>query len=202
MVAVNPKDVESVEETLTSVAPGGGRPVAFVRVPASSFPSARPEGWGVQPGKKVPDQETCLASWGELAKKVLVSSEAEKRKVPATAASSKKVGGLQEDLANLSQMFDFEDPSSPDSESDSELLGAKRSKNKSGHLPPGGQRGAAASSQSRRASDRPKDPDMSKVVKNLMMKGMTEGQSPSELLSMVLDQKEKYPAVRTSQVPT
>ena len=167
--------------------------MAFVRVPASSFSSARPEGWGVQLGKKVPDQETCWASWGELAKEVLVSSEAEKPKATAPATSSKKVSGLQEDLANLSQM---EDPSSSDSESGSEVLAAKRSKNKSGHLPPGGQRGAASSSQSRQPSDRPKDPDMAKVVKKLMMKGMTKGQSPSELLpymmmSMMLDQKEK-----------
>ena len=196
VVAVNPKDVDSVEQTLTAVAPGGGRPVAFVRVPASSFSSARPEGWGAHLGKKVPDQATCWASWGELAKEVLVSSEAEKPKATAAAASSKKVSGLQEDLANLSRMFDPEDPSSSDSDSDTELLAAKRSKNKSGHLPPGGLRGAAASSQSRKPSDRPKDPDMAKVVKNLMMKGMTEGQSPSELLpymmmSMMLDQKEK-----------
>ena len=150
----------------------------------------------MQLGKKVPDQETCWASWGELAKEVLVSSEAEKPKATAAAASSKKVSGLQEDLANLSQMFDWEDLSSSDSESGSEVLAAKRSKNKSGHLPPGGQRGAASSSQSRQPSDRPKDPDMAKVVKKLMMKGMTEGQSPSELLpymmmSMMLDQKEK-----------
>ena len=126
VLATSPSAVKKVGQTLVASPPGSDEAVAFLRIPEGSYLTVPPSGWDSSAWQKLPSAIECAGAWEKLSSSVLVSSDAEKPR--DQSASSKKLPGLEEDLGQLSQMW--QDSGSEEEESsDNDLIPRKKKGN-------------------------------------------------------------------------
>jgi hypothetical protein len=182
VVATLPSEVSRISQTLKAKAPGDGEKIAFLRVPRTAFSSVVPAGWKTSVVSQLPSTEKCFAAWGELGQEVLISSEAEKPSAPPPA--TKKLKGLEEDLLQMSQLWDGGDSEESESSDSNGPRQPRKDRRGKGHLPPGSR--PSSSKDRPEMREDPKNDDMAKMMQKMMTRGLAESQSPQEMLPYMM----------------
>eukprot|EP00439_Symbiodinium_sp_Y106_P042119 s3981_g5.t1 len=152
--------------------------VSFVRVRNSAASLELPEGWTGPKAGLIPSLHTCQMAWKQAKESDLASSETEPPGTRRPKGISRK--GLSSDMSNLKNLFGEGVDVADDTEDDDEDLPKPRGQ--SSHLPPGGSKPLHARSKKGGVNEDKDDFD----IKKLLVAGLSSGQSPSEMMPMVL----------------
>ena len=194
VVATRPDDALGVPNQVKTVTQKKKIEVAFLRVPAASLTTTRPESWrGSAPGD-IPALNACQEAWKAVSAETLESSEADRppEEKPVKKDAPARSSSLAADLGQLGEMFqkEMEETDSDSSGSDVDVLPKGRRK----HCPPGGASGSAAEDRGRER--RRKSNQQTDLLSTLLEKGIAEGKNPTDLMpymmmSMLLDQQNR-----------
>lgn len=179
VVAVATADVpEGVQQTLSVPAASNQPGLSFVRIPASSYSTVVPVGWSRS--SQLPKAALCVAAWKTVGQKALESSEAEKPTSAVEARAKAEKGKMEADLEQLMRVMKEtgDDPDSEGSSEDEPPL--TRPKSRRSMLAPGGK------SSSSKEKPKERDPDPQETMLALMEQGMSQGQSPAELMPYMM----------------
>ena len=162
-----------------------GTRIGFLRVPSGACTRERPSSWEGPP-KEVPKTSTCKRVWEKVGQEKLESSEAE---FPTTApkAAGRKSQGLEADLKVLESMMEqgSESESEESSLEDADEANGRRASS-SRMLPPGASSSKDVSNHRENKKPKKEEDSMQKLCAKLVSKGLEEGQSPSQLLPLMM----------------
>ena len=163
-----------------------GTRIGFLRVPSSACTSDRPSNWEGPP-KEVPKTSTCKRVWEKVSQERLESSEAE-FPTPTPKAAARKSRGLDADLKVLESMMEqgSESESEDSSVEDPDDRGGRGASSSHQMLPPGASSSKDVSGHREGKKSKKEEDSMQKLCAKLVSKGLEEGQSPSELLPLMM----------------
>ena len=169
----------SLTEAVRGVGPGEGEPeLCFVRVQKQSVVTQRPAGW---PREKVPSKEDSLSGWAAVNRETEISSGAEAPKEKHWVPK-KKGTSLQRDLSALGELWEEEEEEESDSDDEGDEEAAPSHRPPRGkHLPPG-----SSGLQKKAKAEKEKAPDLGESFSQMVQQGLSEGQSPSELMPLMM----------------